>query len=50
MINRSAVALSLILSLVCLPVLAQTSANDPDLLARIRKEENEHSQIMKTIH
>lgn len=49
MINRS-VALSLILSLVCLPVLAQTSASDTDLLARIRKEEGEHSQIMKTVH
>jgi hypothetical protein len=49
MTNRS-VALSLILSLVCLPVLAQTSASDTDLLARIRKEESEHSQIMKTIH
>src|SRR6266850_3825665 len=49
MTNRS-VALSLILSLVCLPVLAQTSASDTDLLARIRKEEGEHSQIMKTIH
>jgi carboxypeptidase Q len=49
MTNRS-VALSLVLSLVCLPVLAQTSASDTDLLARIRKEEGEHSQIMKTIH
>jgi len=49
MTNRS-VALSLILSLVCLPVLGQTSASDTDLLARIRKEEGEHSQIMKTIH
>src|SRR6266850_741310 len=49
MTNRS-VALSLILSLVCLPVLAQTSASDTDLLARIRKEEGELSQIMKTIH
>jgi hypothetical protein len=47
---RSALALSLILSLVCLPVLAQTSASNSDLLARIRKEENEHSQIMKTMH
>jgi hypothetical protein len=49
MTNRS-VALSLILSLVYLPVLAQTSASDTDLLTRIRKEEGEHSQIMKTIH
>ncbi len=44
------VALSLILSLVCQPVLAQTSASDTDLLARIRKEEGEHSQIMRTVH
>jgi len=49
MLNRRAVALSLILSFLCLPLLAQTAA-DQDLLARIRKEENEHSQIMKTMH
>src|SRR4030095_16287037 len=45
---RSAVALSLILSLVCLPVLAQDG--NPDMLARIRKEAMERSQIMKTMH
>ena len=48
--NRSAVALLLIVLLVCLPILAQTSSSDTDLLARIRKEESEHSQIMKTMH
>ena len=45
---RSAVALSLILLLVCLPVLAQDG--NPDMLARIRKEAMERSQIMKTMH
>ena len=50
MTNRSAVALLLILLLVCLPILAQTSSSDTNLLARIRKEETEHSQIMKTMH
>ena len=49
MTNRSAVALLLIVLLVCLPVLAQTTS-DTDLLSRIRKEESEHSQIMKTMH
>jgi hypothetical protein len=41
-------ALSVILSLVCLPVLAQNG--DADLLARIRKEAMDRSQIMKTMH
>ncbi len=50
MTNRSAVALLLILLLVCLPILAQTSSSDTELLARIRKDETEHSQIMKTMH
>src|SRR4030095_134318 len=45
---RSAVALSLILSLACLPVLAQDG--NPDMLGRIRKEAMERSQIMKTMH
>ena len=48
--NRSAVALLLILSLVCLPVLAQSPASDTELLANIRKEAIERSQIMKTMH
>src|SRR4029453_17753981 len=49
MLNRRAVALCLILSLLCVPILAQTTA-DSDLLARMRKEENDNSQIMKTMH
>jgi carboxypeptidase Q len=48
MLNRRAVALCLILSFLCLPILGDT--NDPDLLARIRKEANDNSQIMKTMH
>src|SRR4030095_7375936 len=46
---RSAVALALILSLVSLPVFAQ-NGGDTDLLARIRKEAMDRSQIMKTMH
>lgn len=49
MIPRRAVALSLILSFVCLPIFAQTPA-DSELLERMRKEGMEHSQIMKTMH
>jgi carboxypeptidase Q len=49
MLNRRVVALGLILSLLALPVLAQTSA-EKDLLDRIRKEEANNSQIMKTMH
>ncbi|PYS66832.1 MAG: peptidase M28, partial [Acidobacteria bacterium] len=45
---RRVVALSLILSLCCLPVLGQNG--NADLLARIRKEAMERSQIMKTMH
>lgn len=47
--TRRFVALSLILSLIALPSLAQNS-RDADLLARIRKEAMERSQIMKTMH
>jgi|KBSSwiStaDraftv2_1062776.scaffolds.fasta_scaffold33728_1 hypothetical protein len=47
--TRRAVALFLILTLVSLPVLAQ-NGGDTDLLARIRKEAMDHSQIMKTMH
>jgi carboxypeptidase Q len=43
------IALSLIVSLSCVPLLAQTTA-DKDLLDRIRKEEANNSQIMKTEH
>ena len=49
MLNRRVVALGLMLSLLALPVLAQTSA-EKDLLDRIRKEEANNSQIMKTMH
>ena len=49
MLNRRAVALGLVIILMCLPVMAQTSA-DKDLLERMRKEEANNSQIMKTMH
>jgi len=45
---RRVIALSLILSLLSMPVLAQNG--NTDLLSRIRKEAMEHSQIMKTMH
>jgi len=48
MLNRRAVAICLLVSLLCLPVHAQRS--DKDLLERFAKEENDHSQIMKTMH
>jgi hypothetical protein len=48
MLNRRAVALGLIVLLMGLPLFAQTS--DKDLLARIRQEEANNSQIMKTEH
>lgn len=50
MLTRRTVALSLILSLLCLPALAQTSGGDEDVRSRIRKEGMEHSQIMRTVH
>ncbi|MEK6333800.1 MAG: M20/M25/M40 family metallo-hydrolase [Acidobacteriota bacterium] len=49
MLNRRVVAWTLMLSLLAVPVLAQTSA-EKDLLDRIRKEEANNSQIMKTMH
>src|SRR5215510_4704587 len=49
MLNRRALALGLIAILCCLPLLAQ-SQSDQDLLERIRKEEQNNSQIMKTMH
>ena len=49
MLNRRVVAIGLVMGLVCLPLPAQTSA-DKDLLERIRKEEKDNSQIMKTMH
>ena len=48
MLNRRVVALGLIVLLMCLPQFAQSS--DKDLLARIRQEEANNSQIMKTEH
>lgn len=48
MLNRRAVALCLILSMLSLPVAAQNGGGD--MLSRIRKEAMERSQIMKTMH
>src|SRR6266536_4160466 len=47
--SRQAVALFLIISVLSLPLLAQTTV-DKDLLALIRKEETDNSQIMMTMH
>jgi hypothetical protein len=49
MLKARVIALSLIVTLSCVPLLAQTAA-DKDLLERIRKEEANNSQIMKTEH
>lgn len=49
MLNRRFVALGLIATLLCIPLFAQ-SQSDKDLLERIRKEEANNSQIMKTMH
>jgi carboxypeptidase Q len=49
MLKSRAVALGLIISCVCVPLIAQSST-DKDLLDRIRKEEKDNSQIMKTMH
>ena len=49
MLNRRFVALGLISTLLCLPLFAQ-SRSDKDLLERIRQEEKNNSQIMKTMH
>jgi carboxypeptidase Q len=49
MLNRRALAMGLIAILLCLPALAQNGA-DKDLLERIRQEEKNNSQIMKTMH
>jgi carboxypeptidase Q len=50
MLRRRAIALSLILSLFALPLIAETLDRDDDIRDRIRKEGMEHSQIMKTMH
>jgi carboxypeptidase Q len=49
MLNRRVLAVGLIVTLFCLPLLAQ-NGSDKDLLERIRKEEQTNSQIMKTMH
>ncbi|HEU4870643.1 MAG TPA: hypothetical protein VFT08_07335, partial [Pyrinomonadaceae bacterium] len=46
--KRRVIALSLILSLLSLPIVAQNGSGD--MLSRIRKEAMDHSQIMKTMH
>jgi len=48
MLKRRVIALSLILSLLSLPLAAQNGSGD--MLSRIRKEAMDHSQIMKTMH
>ena len=48
MLKRRLVALSLIFSMLSLPVAAQNGSGD--MLSRIRKEAMERSQIMKTMH
>jgi Zn-dependent M28 family amino/carboxypeptidase len=48
MLKRRVIALSLIFSMLSLPVAAQNGSGD--LLSRIRKEAMERSQIMKTMH
>ena len=48
--NRRLIASILILVLFSLPVLAQTSTSDTALLAKIREEAMQRSQIMKTMH
>ena len=49
MLKARVLALSLIVSLSCLPLMAQSAA-DKNLLERIRQEEKDNSQIMKTMH
>ena len=48
MLKRRVIALSVILSLLSLPIVAQNGSGD--MLSRIRKEAMERSQIMKTMH
>src|ERR1041385_6292833 len=48
MLKRRVIALSVILSLLSLPIAAQNGSGD--MLSRIRKEAMDHSQIMKTTH
>jgi carboxypeptidase Q len=46
---RRQLAIGLILTLLCVPLVAQ-SQSDADLLERIRQEEKNSSQIMRTMH
>src|SRR3954454_19451435 len=48
MFNRCTLAVCLIVLLCASPLLSQSS--NKDLLQRIRKEETDNSQIMKTMH
>jgi len=55
MFTRRTLSLFLVISLVLLPAftpaaVAQNSDRDEEMLARIRKEGMEHSQILKTMH
>jgi carboxypeptidase Q len=50
MLRRRAIAVSLIISLFALPLVAETSDREDEIRDRIRKEGMEHSQIMKTMH
>src|SRR5262245_4962294 len=49
MLNRRALAIGLIATLLCVPMLVH-SQDGEDLLARIRQEEKNNSQIMMTMH
>lgn len=49
MLHRRALALTLILSFLSVPLVAQNSTN-ADIAVRIRREGMENSQIMKTMH
>ena len=49
MLNRRALAIGLITILLCLPALAQ-NGTDKNPLDRIRQEEKNNSQIMKTMN
>ena len=53
--QQRALALSLVIALIYLPLIplrtvAQKSDRDEEMMARIRKEGMEHSQILKTMH
>lgn len=49
MLKTRSIAVYLIFSLSCIPLMGQTAA-DKSLLERIRKEEKDNSQIMRTMH